>query len=219
MSILNPTLDDVRRALALTPFDHERAWRRMVPRPRIMRRPASLAGSARRAEVLILLYPVSGILHFVLTLRTETVAVHKGQVSLPGGACEVHDHLPGDTALRETCEELSVCREDITLLGKLSPLYVAVSDFEIYPFVGYVPLRPAFNHDPLEVAAVIEIPLPDLLDDALKAEERWTIRGLEMDVPFYRLGGQVVWGATAIILSEFEQRLKAVLHPRRESAL
>lgn len=206
-----PTLDDVRRALALADFDHEAAWRRMVPRPRIMRRPANLPGSARRAEVLLLLYPVNDVLHFVLTLRTETVAVHKGQVSLPGGACEADDHQPGDTALRETCEELSVCREDIMLLGRLSPLYVAVSDFEIHPFVGYTPARPAFNHDPQEVAAVIEVPLSDLLNDALKTEERWTIRGLEMDVPFYRLGGQVVWGATAIILSEFEQRLRAVL--------
>lgn len=219
MNTLTPTLDDVRRALALAPFDHEAAWRRMAPRPRIMRRPAGLAGSARCAEVLILLYPVGSVLHFVLTLRTETVAVHKGQVSLPGGACEADDHQPGDTALREICEELSVCSEDITLLGKLSPLYVAVSDYEIHPFVGHIPMRPAFNHDPLEVAAVIEVPLPDLLDDTLKAEERWTIRGLEMNVPFYRLRGHVVWGATAIILSEFEQRLKAVLRPEHGTAL
>ncbi len=206
-----PSLDDVRRALALADFDHEAAWRRMAPRPRIMRRPANLAGSARRAEVLLLLYPLNSVLHFVLTLRTETVAVHKGQVSLPGGACEAGDLQPGDAALREICEELSVCREDITLLGRLSPLYVAVSDFEIHPFVGYIPARPTFNHDPQEVAAVIEVPLSDLFNDSLKAEERWTIRGLEMDVPFYRLGRQVVWGATAIILSEFEQRLRAVL--------
>jgi 8-oxo-dGTP pyrophosphatase MutT (NUDIX family) len=207
----SPTLTDVRRALALTGFDHEAAWRRMAPRPRVMRRPANMSGQARDAEVLLLLYPVEDVLHFVLTLRADTVANHKGQISLPGGAREPGDTRPGDTALRETCEELAICREQIELIGRLTPLYVIVSDFLIHPFVGCLPARPVFKHDPAEVAAVLEMPLRDLLDDGLKVEEHWTVSGFEMDVPFYNLDGFPLWGATAIILSEFEQRLRAIL--------
>ncbi len=205
------TLDDVRRALALPGFDHESAWRRMAPRPRAFRRSSTLPGEARFAGVLLLLYPLGGTLTFVLTRRTDSVANHKGQISLPGGALEPGDASPGDTALRETCEELTVCLDDIDLLGGLTPLYVIVSDFIVHPFVGYLPRRPLFHPNPVEVAEVIEMPLAGLLDDGLKVEERWTISGMPFDVPFYRLGEHVIWGATAILLSEMEGRLRAAL--------
>ncbi len=207
----DPTLDDVRRALNLPGFEHEAAWQRMSPRPRLMRRPGDWAGQARRGEVLILLYPGEGTLSFVLTRRTETVATHKGQIALPGGSQEPGDLHPGDAALREACEELGVCRAQVELLGRLAPLYVVVSDFEVHPFVAYTPCRPAFRADPTEVAEVLEMSLRDLLNDACKAEERWQVGGFELDVPFYRLGAYAVWGATAIILSELEQRLRAAL--------
>lgn len=206
----NPTLDDVRRALALTDFDNVAAWMRMAPRFRPLERPEDLSGTARLAGVLILLYPHAGALTFALTRRTEIVATHKGQISLPGGAQE-----PGETisqsALRETCEEIGVCLDETCLVGALTHLYLGVSDFDIYPFVGYVPQRPDFHPHVGEVASMLEFPLPLLVDDAIKETERWTLRGVEMDVPFYRLDGQIVWGATAIILSEFEVRLRMVL--------
>ncbi len=213
MSESSPTLDDVRRALSLTGFDHEAAWRRMVPRRRALRRAKDLPGEARIAEVLLLLYPRDGGLCFVLTQRTETVATHKGQISLPGGGREPSDKKPGDAALREACEELAIC-EPVDLVGTLAPLYIGVSDFEIYPYVGYTARPPVFRPEPAEVAGVIEMPLRALLDDAIKAEERWNLHGFEMDVPFYRLGESVIWGATAIMLSEFEQRLRAALNGR-----
>ena len=202
-----PTLDDVQRALALPAFDHERAWRRMVPRQRVMHRPPDQPGTARPAGVLVLIYPQTKHLKFVLTRRSEEVASHKGQISLPGGSQEVFDPSPMDTALRETCEEIDVCREDIQVIGALTPLYVSVSDFVIHPFIGYMSERPAFRPATTEVAEIIEMPLRDLLDPAIKTSERWTLRGTEIDVPFYRVGEHAVWGATAIILSEFEGRL------------
>ena len=202
-----PTLDDVQRALALPAFDHERAWRRMVPRQRVMQRPPDQPGTARPAGVLVLIYPQTKHLKFVLTRRSEEVASHKGQISLPGGSQEVFDPSPMDTALRETCEEIDVCREDIQVIGVLTPLYVSVSDFVIHPFIGYMSERPAFRPATTEVAEIIEMPLRDLLDPAIKTSERWTLRGTEIDVPFYRVGEHAVWGATAIILSEFEGRL------------
>ncbi len=205
------TLDNVRTALALPDFDVVSAWMRMAPRLRPMDRPPSLSGSARIAGVLLLLFPTERGLSFFLTRRTETVANHKGQISLPGGARE-HNESPQQAALRETCEEIGVCRrEDIQIVGSLTPLYVIVSDFYIHPFVGYLPERPTPDPDPIEVAQVIEMPLNDLLDESIKTVEQWDLNGLVLDVPFYRVGGLAVWGATAIMLSEFEARLHVVL--------
>ena len=206
-----PTLDDVQNALNLPDFDYEHAWWRMVPRSRIMRRPPEKPGSARPAGVLLLMYPQAECLHFVLTRRSEEVASHKGQISLPGGSQEVIDPAPIDTALRETCEEIDVCQEDIRVVGALTPLYVSVSDFVIHPFIGYMPERPTFRPATVEVAEIIEVPLRDLIDPSVKTSERWTLHGTEMDVPFYRFGEHTVWGATAIILSEFEGRLAVIM--------
>jgi hypothetical protein len=86
-----------------------------------------------------------------------------------------------------------------------------VSDFQIHPSVGFVPKRPDFQPDPVEVDSLLEMSVPTLLNDGIKTKERWTIRGMELDVPFYRMGEAVIWGATALILSEFEMRLRAIL--------
>ena len=170
--------------------------------------------------MLLLLYPFNGELAFVLTRRTEMVATHKGQISLPGGAQEPGETIQ-QTALREACEELRICLDTVDVLGWLTPLYIPPSDFEIHPTVAYITPRPVFEPDPVEVAEVLEMSLPMLLDDRFKVKERWEWRGQEIDVPFYRLGGHVVWGATAIVLSEFEQRLHAVqaAHSARPSPL
>jgi 8-oxo-dGTP pyrophosphatase MutT (NUDIX family) len=206
----NPTLDDVRRALALADFDHVAAWLRMIPRPRPLERPPDQSGSVRLAGVLLLLYPRDGALSFALTRRTETLASHKGQISLPGGAQEPGEKLT-ESALRETCEEVGVCLDETCLAGALTPMYLIVSDFQIHPFVGAVDKPPDFHPDPAEVAEMLEFPLPLLLDDSIKDMERWNLRGTEMDVPFYRVNGQIVWGATAAMISEFEGRLRQAL--------
>jgi 8-oxo-dGTP pyrophosphatase MutT (NUDIX family) len=208
------TLDDVRRAVTLAAFDAESAWQRMMPRPRPSQRRNRQSGEAKAAAVLILLYPRDDALSLVLTRRTETVNHHKGQISLPGGAIEPDDPSPSAAALREACEELAVCRADaeqVEVLGELTTLYAAVSGFQVTPVVGYIAARPAFHPNPDEVAEVLEMPLDDLLADSTKVEERWTIRDMELDVPFYRVAGQAVWGMTATVLSELEGRLRDVL--------
>jgi hypothetical protein len=96
------------------------------------------------------------------------------------------------------------------VIGKLTPLYIFPSDYLVHPFVAWAPARPDFRPNPAEVAEVLEMPLSALLDEASKAVERWTVRDVEMDVPLYSLNGWAIWGATAIMLSEFEQRLKHV---------
>jgi 8-oxo-dGTP pyrophosphatase MutT (NUDIX family) len=202
------TLEDVRCALTLADFDVEAAWGRMLPRPpRDLHHSLYQEGTGRPASVLVLLYPVEGGWWFVLTRRSEAVPNHKGQISLPGGAREPGE-TPLQTAIRETCEEVGICADEVHLIGSLTPLYVSVSDFEIQPFVGYLDKRPHFSANPVEVAGVIEMPLDKLLEESIKTTERWQFGEIERDVPFYRYEGQVIWGATAIMLSELEGRLR-----------
>ena len=155
----------------------------------------------RQAGVLILFYPLAGQLHFPLTRRTDTVETHKGQISLPGGAQEGDEGLL-DTALRETCEELAACQEALSVIGPLSPLYIPPSGFQIHPFVAYSQTRPAFRPDPVEVAELMEVPLSLLLNPLTADQEEWLIRGHRVEVPFYRIFGHKVWGATAMVLAE-----------------
>lgn len=203
-------LDDVRMALALDPFDAAAAQRRMAPSPRILRRSSNQPGQVRHAGALALLFPVETGLALVLTRRTENPHdPHSGQISLPGGAQEPGEPLIR-TALRETREELGI-DGSIKIVGHLAPLYIPPSDFEVHPVVGWLPARPHWRTAELEVAEVLECPLDWLLDDAHKVVEDWVLGGYELRVPWYDVYGHKVWGATAIILSELEQRLRHVL--------
>ena len=206
-----PTLNDVRAALSLPGFDGPAAQRRMAPVARPIARP-DLPGGPRLGGVLVLLYCADDELHVVLIRRPDYDGVHAGQVSCPGGRHEPPESL-GETALRETYEEIGISPTDVELLGRLTSLYVMPSDFEVHPFVGrYTGAgRPRFVPDTREVAAILEVPLRLLLDPATRAKEEMELRGgLRLDVPFFRIGEHKVWGATAMILSEFVERLRAV---------
>ncbi len=205
------TLDDVRRALAL-PRPGRPAQMRMSPNPRpgdVYPLPPDL--HPKEAGVLILLYPHDGDLHFFLTKRTDTVEMHKGQIALPGGSQENDESLE-ETAVRETAEELGIACECIQVIGDpLTPVYIPVSGFRATPFVAFTPMRPNLNASVHEVVAVIETPLKILLDDRIVQEEEWEIRGFKMRVPFFLIQGHKVWGATAMMLSEFREMLRQVI--------
>lgn len=204
-------LDHIRAALALEPFDAMDAQRLMAPQPRSIRRSTILPGQPRKASVLLLLYPGRDGLHFALTRRAHNPHdVHSGQISLPGGARE-DGETPVDTALRETREEIGVTDDAIELLGALTCLYIPPSDFEVSPYVGYASFHPAWRPGMSEVVEVLEVKLAWLLDDTRKITEDWHFNDRVLRVPWYNFHNHKVWGATAIILSEFEQRLRRVL--------
>ena len=200
------SLDHVYAAVNLPDFDAAAAHDRMAP----LRERTGKSENSRQAGVLLLLYPEPDGLYIVLTRRTESLRGHSGQVSFPGGRRDLHDESFTATALRETCEELGIC-EGITVVGRLSPIYIPPSDFEVFPTVGYVPQRPLFRPNTGEVAEVLGLSLAALLDERNKREEEWPFPNMRIKVPYYLVGEHKVWGATAIMLSEFEHRLRAVV--------
>ncbi len=205
------TLQHVRAALALHPFDARTAHRRMAPQPRALSRSTQRPGKPRKASVLILLFPAAAGLAFVLVRRAHNPDdVHSGQISLPGGARE-DGETAIQTALRETWEEVGVAPDDVEVLGQLACLYIPPSDFEVRPVVGHVDAIPAWRPESTEVVDVLECPLVWLLDDSRKMVEDWERSGQVLRVPWYDVHGCKVWGATAIILSEFEYRLRMVM--------
>ncbi|MDX1688893.1 MAG: CoA pyrophosphatase [Candidatus Promineifilaceae bacterium] len=193
----------------MTEFDGPAAQSQMQPVPRENRRPPSRPGDPRLGAVLMLLYEKEQQMHLVLTRRRDDLQAHAGQISLPGGRQEPQETLR-ETALRETREEVGVPPAAITILGQLTSLYIFPSDFEVHPFVGWHDGVPAFRPQPAEVAEIIETPLAAFFDEQTRREEMWEWRDNPLQVPFFQIGEHKVWGATAMILSDFVERVRAV---------
>jgi 8-oxo-dGTP pyrophosphatase MutT (NUDIX family) len=165
-------------------------------------------GDYRNAAVMILLYVRAGSWHTVLMRRPEYAGVHSNQISLPGGKFEADDDGLRATALREIREETGIDDGRVRILGNLSRLHIPVSGIEVLPVVGYYPSEPDFQPDPSEVAYLIEAPLTALLDPRNRREKFRPIMCKLVKVPFFQIGEEQVWGATAMILSEFLEILR-----------
>jgi 8-oxo-dGTP pyrophosphatase MutT (NUDIX family) len=170
---------------------------------------ATAAGRLREAAVLLLLFPRDGDVRFLLTLRPASLSHHAEQISLPGGAVEPRDAGHWEAALRETREELGIETGALVPLGRLATHHINVSAYSVTPFVGWAAESPRLNPDPREVAEVIEARLEDLLAPQSVAEETWTYRDAPWRIAFFRLNGHAVWGATARILADFVERVRA----------
>ncbi|RMH01772.1 MAG: CoA pyrophosphatase [Chloroflexi bacterium] len=203
------SIEEIEKSLTLPDFDVVAAQLPMVPAPRL-RQMVSPSANTRTGSVLLLLYQHNGMWYVVLTRRRDDLNAHAGQISFPGGRHEDSETLMM-TALRETEEEIGVAAEDIVVLGELGKIYIPPSDFEVYPFVGvYRKGRPSFRPASDEVAEILEVPLAWLLDPAACQVEEWNFGGQLIPIRFFAVGAHKVWGATAIILNEFLERLRAV---------
>ena len=153
--------------------------------------------------VLALFYPVDDKPAIAFIKRTEYDGAHSGQISFPGGKMEKGDHSVIDTALRETEEEIGVPVKEISVLGRLTDLYIPPSHFLVTPVVGFITSTPVFRPDLVEVERIIETPLIILLSEEVIQEKVIEVmNGLRWNVPCYYVDGNIIWGATAMILSE-----------------
>ena len=155
-----------------------------------------------QAAVLILLYPINEDVYTVFMKRPEYEGIHGGQISFPGGKYELSDPDYEYTALRETSEELGVSAETIKIIGKLSQLHIPVSGFNVHPYIGFTSNTPNWKPDPLEVTRVIETPLNLLADPNCIKNEMWNLHNTNLNVPFFNIGNEKIWGATAMITAE-----------------
>ncbi|MFL5320140.1 MAG: NUDIX hydrolase [Myxococcaceae bacterium] len=147
------------------------------------------------------LFIENGVPHLIFTKRPLTLRQHAGQISFPGGGRDESDATPLHTALRETEEELGIPPESVDVLGSLDEL-PTITRFRIRPFVGVVPAGLSLRPNPDEVAEVLKVPLPALLDPSKVRHETREVPflpGPEV-IDYYDLGQHVIWGATARIL-------------------
>lgn len=198
-------LADLAARLA-RPLPGFRAQRIAAPELSYGRHGVPPPANARPAVVALVLYEHDGDWHFPLTLRTESLTVHAGQVSLPGGAVE-----PGEShdaaAVREVCEELGVQPGDFTLLGTLSPLYLYGTNYAIQPYFALAHLPLVFRPQVEEVARVLPARIADLVDPTAWEVELRRRNGIEFRAPCFVCEQHRVWGATAMILAEFRALL------------
>jgi 8-oxo-dGTP pyrophosphatase MutT (NUDIX family) len=153
---------------------------------------------ARVSAVLLLITPA---LELVYIRRAQDGGRHSGQIAFPGGAREDHDRDLVATALRETEEEIGVARGSVTVLGKLTPLYIPVTNFTIQPVVGILAEVPEFVCQPGEADEVILLPIAGFKTSL--GDFAYTREGRVLQAPCYRFGEVEVWGATAMITAEF----------------
>ncbi|MFI1745698.1 NUDIX hydrolase [Thalassobellus sediminis] len=188
---------------------------KMVPpyRQALLKQQKEAIKDAKKAGVLVLFYPdESNKTHFVLILRKSYKGVHSAQVAFPGGKLENDDVSMEAAAVRETYEEVGVPIESIDVVRQLSQVYIPPSNFYVYPFIGTCKVKPLFIKQEDEVEAIIEVSLCHFLDDEnLVTKNVKTSYSIETEVPAFKLNEHIVWGATAMMLSEIKDLLKQLL--------
>jgi 8-oxo-dGTP pyrophosphatase MutT (NUDIX family) len=167
----------------------------------------------KQAAVLSVFYPGrEGETRFVLILRKTYKGVHSNQVGFPGGRVEQEDRDLAHTALRETEEEVGIPQHEVEILREMSRLYIPPSNFWVHPFIGITRKTPVLIPQEDEVEAVLEIRLQDFMSDSCLIKETLsTSYTNEIEVPAFLLNGHVVWGATAMMLSEMKEILRQLL--------
>ncbi len=193
---------DLARRLA-GPLPGERAHLSLSPQPRSGWKPGHVPDDARPAAALMLWYPDdSGQPTLLLTRRRHTMPTHAGQLSFPGGCLEQGESLQ-QCAVRESVEEVGLDPAGVRVLGTLTPLHIPISGFVLHPFVAVLGHRPAWNPSVDEVDAIFEPTLERFDDREHYGNTTRRIGNLDLDIPFFDVGGARLWGATAMITAEF----------------
>lgn len=157
----------------------------------------------RIAAVMALIYPIKKIPHILFIERPLYDGVHSGQIAFPGGKIEQNDASVLDAALRETKEEIGIGHNLIRVAGPLTEVFVFSSNFMVYPFVGILEEAPVLTLEEKEVAAVLSIPVHTLFEpNIIKEKPIKNTLGFTLMAPYYDLNSKILWGATAMMVSE-----------------
>jgi len=167
------------------------------------------ANDPKIAAVLALFYPnQNNEVTLLLTKRANYNGTHSGQISFPGGKVEQSDLNLKQTALRETYEEVGIIDEDIEVIREFTEVYIPPSNFLVTPFIGIIYNKPVFKVNS-EVAKIIEVPFSKLIDETSIGSIKITNSYMkETSVPCFKIDDSIIWGATAMILSEIREVLK-----------
>ncbi len=164
------------------------------------------------AAVLVPLYLHDGELHAVFTRRHAGLRRHAGEISFPGGRQEPGDRDLLQTALREADEEIGLPADAVDVIGALEPTWTVATGYAIQPFVGLIEPGRSWRANASEVAAVLELSLRRVREGA--ARRRIARRGVLVRTDVYDVEDQVIWGATARIVSDLLERLDPLLARR-----
>ena len=163
----------------------------------------------RNAAVLMLVYPKNDIAHLALIVRNTYPGVHSSQIGFPGGKEELEDDTLEITALRETEEEVGVAMHKVEVIRQCSEIYIPPSNFLVTPYLGFSKENLQFTPNPDEVKRVLELPIHQLLNDEIIVQTKMTTSyAANIDVPAFQVEKYVVWGATAMMLSELKELFK-----------
>lgn len=186
---------------------HQKMMNYKRPKPDNIRQ---IDPDARESAVLALLYPYQNEIYTVLMQRHVYEGTHSGQISFPGGKREKSDKDLRETALREANEELSIDSKKVQILGELTQVYIPPSRYLVSPFLGIVSARPQFVPEAAEVNEIIEVPVSQFLDPSKLKEKYHFIPTLnsKIKIRYFDVDQRVVWGATAMMLSEITEILK-----------
>jgi len=164
--------------------------------------PRTPGPDAKIAAVLILLFPNRGWVHTVFMQRPDYNGIHGGQISFPGGKREDSDTDIIQTALREASEETGVNPGEISVIDTLTPLFIPVSNTIVTPVIGWTKKKPGFNHHPDEVVFLFDGDLVRFLNPEIVRIKPMKIHAEIISVKYYDYDGNVIWGATAMMLHE-----------------
>ncbi|NOZ34084.1 MAG: CoA pyrophosphatase [Chlorobi bacterium] len=185
----------------------EKSHIKMIPESRLNISCNINSETVKKSAVLLPLFPENGTFKLLFIKRATDGSRHSGQIAFPGGKFENSDNGLINTALREAEEETGIHKNDVKVIKSLSSLFIPVSNFSVYPFVGIIDYKPEINLNSDEVQEVYELDISELLS-AKRIDKSFTVRDQKLTAPFYIFDEFEIWGASAMILSEFIDLIK-----------